>query len=130
MEDYEAAVVGFSCGFELGDDAALESCGADVDGGEPVFEIVVWAVFEWVLGVDWHFLWDIVGAVGEGHADALAGAAFAGDWVVGEGVFGECLAALEVFVDYVLRGIVHVIYRANRANRANRHFVCKDSVGR
>ena len=56
--------------------------------------------------VDWHFLWDIVGAGCEGHADALAGAAFAGDWVVGEGFGGECLAALEVFVDYVLRGVI------------------------
>ena len=78
------------------------------------------------------FPWDIVGAVCEADADALAGAAFACDWVVGLRVFGEGAAALEVFVDYVLRGIVHVlvIYRANRANRANRHFVCKDSVGR
>ena len=57
--------------------------------------------------VDGHFLWDIVGAAGEADADALAGAAFAGDWVVGEGVFGEGAAALEVFVDYVLRGEVH-----------------------
>ena len=107
MEDYEAAVVGFSCGFELGDDAALEGCGADVDGGEPVFEIVVWAVFEWVLGVDWHLLWDIVGSTRIADADALAGAAFACDWVVGLRVFGEGAAALEVFVDYVLRGEVH-----------------------
>ena len=74
--------------------------------------------------VDWHFLWDIVGAGCEGHADALAGAAFAGDWVVGVGAGGECLAALEVFVDYVLWGVIHalVLYRANRANGANRHF--------
>ena len=84
------------------------------------------------MGVDWHFLWDIVGATRIADADAVAGAAFAGDWVVGVGAGGEGSAALEVFVDYVLRGIVHVlvIYRANRANRANRHFVCKDSVGR
>ena len=45
MEDDESSVVGFSCGFEIFDDIALEGCGADVDGGEPVFEIVVWAVF-------------------------------------------------------------------------------------
>ena len=45
MEDDEAAVVGFAGGFELGDDAPLEGRGADVDGGKPVFEIVVWAVF-------------------------------------------------------------------------------------
>ena len=57
--------------------------------------------------VDGHFLWDIVGAAGEVDADALAGAAFACDWVVGLRVFGEGAAALEVFVDYVLRGIVH-----------------------
>ena len=57
--------------------------------------------------VDGHFLWDIVGAGCEGHADALAGAAFAGDWVVGVGAGGECLAALEVLVDYVLRGGVN-----------------------
>ena len=37
MEDDEAAVVGFSCGFELGDDAPLEGRGADVDGGKPVY---------------------------------------------------------------------------------------------
>ena len=59
------------------------------------------------MGVDGHFLWDIVGAGCEGHADALAGAAFACNWVVGLRVFGECSAALEVFVDYVLRGEVH-----------------------
>ena len=109
MEDYEAAVVGFSCGFEFGDDAALEGGGADVDGGEPVFEIVVWAVFEWVLGVNGHFLWDIVGAAGEVDADALAGAAFACDWVVGLRVFSEGAAALEVVVDYGLRGVIHLI---------------------
>ena len=40
VEDYETSVVGFSCGFELCDDAALERCGADVDCGEPVFEII------------------------------------------------------------------------------------------
>ena len=49
-------------------------------------------------------------------ADAVAGATFAGDWVVGVGAGCEILAALEVFVDYVLRGVVHVfvMYRANR----------------
>ena len=57
--------------------------------------------------VDGHFLWDIVGATRIADADALAGAAFAGDWVVGGGAGGEYAAALEVFVDYVLRGIVH-----------------------
>ena len=57
--------------------------------------------------VDGHFLGDIVGAAGEADADALAGAAFACDWVVGLRVFGEGAAALEVFVDYVLRGEVH-----------------------
>ena len=40
-------------------------------------------------------------------ADALSGAAFACEWVVGLRVFGEGAAALEVFVDYVLRGEVH-----------------------
>ena len=48
-----------------------------------------------------------MGAVCEADADALAGAAFACDWVVGFRVFGEGAAALEVFVDYVLRGEVH-----------------------
>ena len=60
--------------------------------------------------VDGHFLGDIVGGVCEVDADALAGAAFAGDWVVGVGAGGECLAALEVFVDYVLRGEIHLIF--------------------
>ena len=55
------------------------------------------------------FPWDIVGAVCEADADALAGAAFACDWVVGLRVFGEGAAALEVFVDYVLRGVIHLI---------------------
>ena len=109
MEDDESSVVVFSCGFELGDDAPLEGRGADVDCGEPVFEIVVWAVAKRVGWVDGHFLWDIVGAGCEVYADALAGAAFAGDWVVGVGAGGECLAALEVFVDYVLWGEIHLI---------------------
>ena len=70
------------------------------------------------MGGDGHFLWDIVGAGCEVDADALAGAAFAGDWVVGVGAGGECSAALEVFVDYVLRGVIQalVLYRATRAN--------------
>ena len=38
------------------------------------------------------------------------GAAFACDWVVGLRVFGEGAAALEVFVDYVLRGEIHLIF--------------------
>ena len=50
-----------------------------------------------------------MGAVCEGYADALAGAAFAGDWIVGVGAGGECLAALEVIVDYVLRGEIHLL---------------------
>ena len=55
---------------------------------------------------------------------ADAGATFAGDWVVGVGAGCEILAALEVFVDYVLWGVVHssFFYRAYRANGANRHF--------
>ena len=43
-------------------------------------------------------------------------------WWRGEGgTGGECSAVLEVFVDYVLRGVVHVLvlYTANRANGAN-----------
>ena len=71
--------------------------------------------------VDRHFLWDIVGATRIADADALAGAAFAGDWVVGGGAGGEGAAALEVFVDYVLRGEIHALV-INRANRANRYF--------
>ena len=47
------------------------------------------------------------GALGVLSVGADAGATFAGDWVVGVGVGGECLAALEVFIDYVLRGVVH-----------------------
>ena len=85
----------------------LQDIWADVDDEEPIFEIVVWAVFEWVAWVDGHFLGDIVGAGCEVDADALAGAAFADNWVVGLRVFGEGAAALEVFVDYVLRGEVH-----------------------
>ena len=42
----------------------------------------------------------------EVDADAVTGATFAGEWVVGVGAGGECLAALEVFIDYVLRGVV------------------------
>ena len=76
------------------------------------------------MGVDGHLLWDIVDAGCEVDADAVAGAALAGDWVLGVGAGCECSAALEVFVDYVLRGMIHalVLYRANRANRANGHF--------
>ena len=59
--------------------------------------------------VYWHFLWDIVGVVCEVDADALAGAAFAGDWIVGLRAGGEGAAALEVFVDYVLRGEIHLL---------------------
>ena len=40
-------------------------------------------------------------------ADAVAGATFAGEWVIGLRSGGEGLAALEVFVYYVLRGVVH-----------------------
>ena len=61
-----------------------------------------------------------MGAGCEVDADAVAGAAFAGDWVVGVGTGGECLAALEVFVDYVLRGVIHLLF--DRANGANGHF--------
>ena len=67
-------------------------CHLPARGGPPTCAglLLAW----WGVGdaVDWHFLWDIVGAVCEGSA------------------------ALEVFVDYVLRGVVHVfvIYRANR----------------
>ena len=64
------------------------------------------------MGVDGHFLWDIVGGARITYADALAGTAFAGDWVVGVGAGGECLAALEVFVDYVLCGEFHLIFLA------------------
>ena len=91
-------------------------CHLPARGGPPTCAglLLAW----WGVGdaVDWHFLWDIVGAVCEGYADALAGAAFSGDWVVGVGAGGEGSTALEVFVDYVLRGVVHVfvIYRANR----------------
>ena len=40
------------------------------------------------------------------------------------GAGGKCSAVVEVFVDYVLRGVIHalVLYRANRANGANGHF--------
>ena len=47
------------------------------------------------------------GALGVLSVGADAGATFAGDWVVGVGAGCEILAALEVFVDYVLRGGVH-----------------------
>ena len=82
-------------------------CHLPARGGPPTCAglLLAW----WGVGdaVDWHFLWDIVGAVCEGYADALAGAAFAGDWVVGVGAGGEGSATLEVFVDYVLRGVVY-----------------------
>ena len=45
MEDYEAAVVGFAGGFELGDDVTLKGCGGYRLSGEPVLEIVVFSVF-------------------------------------------------------------------------------------
>ena len=48
--------------------------------------------------------WSVGGAVGGRGRFA---ATFAGDWVVGVGAGCEILAALEVFVDYVLRGVVH-----------------------
>ena len=81
--------------------------------------------------VDGHFLGDIVGAVCEADADALAGAAFAGDWVVGVGAGCECLAALEVFVDYVLRGVIHLIFFIGPIGPMGPIgiFVCKDSAG-
>ena len=45
-------------------------------------------------------------------------------WWRGEGgTGGECSAVVEVFVDYVLRGMIHLLLdRANRANGANGHF--------
>ena len=91
-------------------------CHLPARGGPPTCAGLLLAWWGVEDAVDWHFLWDIVGAVCEGYADALAGAAFAGDWVVGVGAGGEGSATLEVFVDYVLRGVVHVfvIYRANR----------------
>ena len=81
------------------------------------------------MGVDWHFLWDIVGAGCEVDADALAGAAFAGDWVVGVGAGGEYSAALEVFVDYVLRGVIHSLLYSIGPMGPIGIFVCKDSAG-
>ena len=86
------------------------------------------------MGVDGHFLWDIVGAGCEVDADALAGATFAGDWVIGVGAGGECLAALEVFVDYVLRGVVHSSFFIGPMGLMGPMgpigiFVCKDSAG-
>ena len=50
------------------------------------------------------------GALGGLSVGADAGATFAGDWVVGVGAGGEGSAALEVFVDYVLRGEIHLIF--------------------
>ena len=81
--------------------------------------------------VDGHFLGDIVGAVCEADADALAGAAFAGDWVVGLRAGGECLAALEVFVDYVLRGVVHSSFFIGPMGPMGIFdFLCKDRARR
>ena len=68
-----------------------------------------------------------MGAGGEVYADALAGAAFAGDWVVGVGAGGECLAALEVFVDYVLWGVIHSLLCYIGPIGQMGIFVCKDS---
>ena len=60
---------------------------------------------------------------------ADAGATFAGDWVVGVGAGCEILAALEVFVDYVLRGVVHSSFFIGpmRLMGPIGIFVCKDS---
>ena len=68
-----------------------------------------------------------MGAVCEADADTLAGAAFACDWVVGGGFGGEGAAALEVFVDYVLRGVIHLLLYSIGPIGPIGIFVCKDS---
>ena len=69
------------------------------------------------------------GALGVLSVGADAGATFAGDWVVGVGAGCEILAALEVFVDYVLRGVVHSSFFIGPIGPMGLMgiFVCKDS---